>query len=248
MMHSKTPLVIAIDGPAGAGKSTVARGLAAALGLRFLDTGAMYRAVTLLAHEASIPDSDGAALMLLARDVKLDFDQEGRIQVAGRSLEPAVRSSDVTSSVSEVSAHAGVREAVVARQQEFGREWEGLVAEGRDTTTVVFPDARFLFYLDASAAERARRRAAELGIPDEATRIQREIEARDAYDSGREHSPLHLGEGVTLVGTDGLGPDDVMAKLLDIVRKSVSEASAQPKSVSESPTDARSTEGAQGRD
>lgn len=218
MTQLTPPLVIAIDGPAGAGKSTVARGLAAALGLRFLDTGAMYRAVTLLAHERGIDDGDGVNLGGLAREVCLDFDSDGHILGGGRSLEPAIRSSDVTQSVSEVSAHAAVREAVVARQQEFGRLWEGLVAEGRDTTTVVFPDARFLFYLDASPAERARRRAAELGVPEDAARIQAELEARDAYDSGREHSPLILADGVTRIDTDGLGPDEVIAKLLGIIQ------------------------------
>jgi cytidylate kinase len=240
MNHPDTPLVIAIDGPAGAGKSTVARGLAAALELRFLDTGAMYRAVTLLAHERGIADSDGAGLTELAREIELDFDGDGHIHIGERSLEPAVRSPDVTGSVSEVSAHAGVREAVVARQQQFGSEWEGLVAEGRDTTTVVFPKARFLFYLDASAAERARRRAAELGIPDEVQRIQREIEARDAYDSGREHSPLHLADGVTHVDTDGLGPDEVIAKLLGIVRRRTKVSGSSP--------EARPAKGAQGLD
>jgi len=210
-------LVIAIDGPAGAGKSTVARGLARALGLRFLDTGAMYRAVTLLASEAGIDPGAGPELGALAARSKLDFDNEGRIHVGARVLEPEIRSEGVTAAVSEVSAQPEVRMEIVARQQELGELWDGLVAEGRDTTTVVFPRARFRFYLDASPRERARRRALELGIPEQADRIQTEIEARDAYDSGREHSPLRLGEDVVHVDTDGRTPEEVVAHLLALV-------------------------------
>lgn len=214
---ARTPLVIAMDGPAGAGKSTVARGLAAELGVRFLDTGAMYRALTHLALERGIAPSDAAALGQLAREVRLDFDADGRIHADGVLLEPAVRSQPVTTHVSEVSAHGAVREAVVARQQEFGREWTGLVAEGRDTTTVVFPDAAYRFYLDASARERARRRAGELGTPERVAEIQADIERRDAYDSGRTHSPLRKAEGVLVVDTDRLGPSEVVGVLLEIV-------------------------------
>lgn len=210
-------LVIAIDGPAGAGKSTVARGLAKALGVRFLDTGAMYRAVTLLAREAGIDPGAGPELGALAARSKLDFDSDGHIRLGVRSLEPEIRSESVTAQVSEVSAQPEVRAKIVARQQEFGAQWEGLVAEGRDTTTVVFPDARFRFFLDASPAERARRRAVELGIPEQAERIQAEIEARDAYDSGREHSPLRLGSDVIHVDTDGHTPEEVVAQLLELV-------------------------------
>ncbi|MDF1801157.1 MAG: (d)CMP kinase [Planctomycetota bacterium] len=212
------PLVVAIDGPAGAGKSTVARGLAAKLGLRFLDTGAMYRAVTLLAIEAGIAPSDAPQLTALCEDLELDFDPAGQVVVDGRCLEPEIRRADVTGHVSEVSAQPGVRAAIVARQQEFGRRWEGLVAEGRDTTTVVFPDASHRFYLDASPAERARRRALELGVPDEVDRIQAEIELRDGKDSGRAHSPLIHGDGVELVQTDGLEAEGVIEALLELVR------------------------------
>ena len=212
------PLVIAIDGPAGAGKSTVARGLAAELGLRFLDTGAMYRAITLLAREAGIAPGDGPALAALSERAVLDFDLDGFVHADGRALEPEIRAESITAEVSEVSAHPAVRAAIVARQQDFGQSWEGLVAEGRDTTTVVFPEARFRFYLDASAGERARRRAAELGLPEEAERIQAEIEARDAYVSGRAHSPLHLGDGVIHVDTGALAPEEVVACLLERVR------------------------------
>ncbi len=211
------PLVVAMDGPAGAGKSTVARGLAEALGVRFLDTGAMYRALTHLALERGMPASDAVGLEALARQVVLDFDDQGLILADGQPLEPHVRSQAVTRAVSEVSAHGGVRKAVVARQQEFGRDWAGLVAEGRDTTTVVFPDAAFRFYLDASAGERARRRAAELGTPEDVAAIQADIERRDAYDSSRVHSPLRIGTGVTVVDTDRLRPEEVVGVLLEVM-------------------------------
>lgn len=212
------PLVVAIDGPAGAGKSTVARGLAARLGLRFLDTGAMYRAVTLLGLEAGLDPGDGAGLARLAAGTALDFDADGRVVVGDRQLEPDIRSAAVTAAVSEVSAHAAVREAVVARQQAFGRAWEGLVAEGRDTTTVVFPDAPFRFYLDASPAERARRRAAELGTPEAVDAIRADIERRDAHDSGRAHSPLRRAAGVEALSTDDLDAEGVVAALLARIR------------------------------
>ena len=216
---AQRPLVVALDGPAGAGKSTVARGLADKLGVRFLDTGAMYRALTHLALERGVAPGDGEALAALAAEVVLDFDAGGRVLADGELLEPAVRSAAVTRAVSEVSAHGGVREAVVARQREFGRAWEGLVAEGRDTTTVVFPNAAHRFYLDASAGERARRRAAELGTPEEVAAIQADIERRDAHDSNRVHSPLRLGEGVTVVDTDGLTPAEVVVRVLAIVEE-----------------------------
>lgn len=212
-----TPLVVAMDGPAGAGKSTVARNLAEALNVRFLDTGAMYRALTHLALERGIAMGDAARLGALAREVVLDFDAQGFILADGQPLESFVRSQAVTSAVSEVSAHGSVREAVVARQQEFGREWAGLVAEGRDTTTVVFPEAAFRFYLDASAGERARRRAAELGTPEDVAAIQADIERRDAHDSSRVHSPLRIGEGVTVVDTDRLRPEEVVGILLEVM-------------------------------
>jgi cytidylate kinase len=211
-------LIVALDGPAGAGKSTVAKRVAAALGVRFLDTGAMYRAVTLKALELDLEPSDGVGLGQLTRKLAIDFDEEGRVLVGGRCLEPAIRAQDVTRHVSEVSAHGSVREAVVARQQEFGRSWPGLVAEGRDTTTVVFAEAAHKFYLDASSRERALRRAKQEGREEALAEIQADIVRRDHHDSTRKHSPLRVAEDAQLIDTDGKAIKDVVAELLVAIR------------------------------
>ena len=211
-------LVVALDGPAGAGKSTVAKRVAAKLGVRFLDTGAMYRAVTLKALRSDVPPGDGEALGELARGMVMDFDRDGKILVGGRCLEPAIRDRDVTRHVSEVSAHGAVREAIVARQRELGEIWPGLVAEGRDTTTVVFSGAPYKFYLDASSLERAKRRAKEEGREGELESIQADIERRDRHDSGRKHSPLRKAEDAHLIDTDKKSIDQVVDELLTIIR------------------------------
>jgi cytidylate kinase len=213
-------LIIALDGPAGAGKSTVAKRVAQTLGVRFLDTGAMYRAVTLKALENEIDPSDSKALGALVDSMVMDFTEEGQILVGGCCLEPAIRTQEVTSLVSEVSAHGSVREAVVARQQELGHIWPGLVAEGRDTTTVVFDDAAFKFYIDASSLERAKRRAKQEGREEQLAEIQADIERRDHYDSNRELSPLCLAKDAHLVNTDGKSIDEVVDELLAIIHGS----------------------------
>jgi len=210
-------LVVALDGPAGAGKSTVAKRVAAKLGVRFLDTGAMYRAVTLKALRSDVEPSDGETLGQLAAGLAIDFDSDGKILVGGRCLEPAIRDKDVTRLVSEVSAHGSVREAIVARQRELGETWPGLVAEGRDTTTVVFAGAPYKFYLDASSLERAKRRAKEQGREHELADIQADIERRDRHDSGRQHSPLRKADDAHLVDTDGKTIDQVVEELLTII-------------------------------
>jgi cytidylate kinase len=212
-------MILAIDGPAGAGKSTVAREVARALGLVYLDTGAMYRAVTLVALERGIDPARGEELGRLANELDLAFDEHGRITIDGRGGEPAIRSAEVTSAVSRVSAHPEVRRAIVRRQRELGRRGAGLVAEGRDTTTVVFPDADFKFYLDASPAERARRRALELGAPGRVEEIRREIEERDRIDSSRAHSPLRVAPDAIVIQTDGLEPREVVERVLERVRR-----------------------------
>jgi cytidylate kinase len=211
-------MIIAMDGPAGAGKSTVARRVAAALGLTFLDTGAMYRAVTLAVLERGAQPDDADACAALARDLALDFDASGRIRIDGRPGEPEIRSERVTRLVSIVSAHPGVRRAIAARQRELGERPPGVVAEGRDTTTVVFPDADHKFFLTASPEERARRRAAEEGTPERAGEIRRELERRDELDSRRAHSPLVRSPQAVLVDTDRLTVDEAVAAILAAVR------------------------------
>jgi len=204
---------IAIDGPSGVGKSTAARLLAERLGLFFLDTGAMYRAVARAVLERGVDPHDAAACTEVARGLDLRFLPDGALVVDGEPAGPAIRTERVTKHVSPVSAHAGVREVIVARQREIVRETGGAVAEGRDTTTVVFPDAELKIFLTASAMERARRRAHELGIPDEVGRILDEICRRDEYDSTRAHSPLRQAEDAIRVETDGLGVEQVVERI-----------------------------------
>ncbi len=210
-------MIIAIDGPAAAGKSTIARRLASALDLAFLDTGAMYRAVTWAALERDVPTADAEGCARLAQELDLDFDPEGRILIDGRPGEPGIRSSAVDDAVSQVSAHPAVRRAVVPKQREVA-ERRGVVAEGRDIGTVVFPGADHKFFLVASAEERARRRAAQIGRPEEQATIEAALRRRDELDSTRADSPLVRADDAVLVETDGLGVDQVVEALLAHVR------------------------------
>lgn len=208
-----------MDGPAGAGKSTVARRVAGALGLTFLDTGAMYRAVTfkVLERGVSLDDADGCADV--ARSLALDFDAAGKIQIDGQPGEPGIRSARVTRHVSEVSAHPAVRREIVARQRELSSQARGVVAEGRDTTTVVFPEADFKFFLNASPRIRAERRAAEEGTPGRAAEIERELELRDGMDKSRAHSPLKRAQDAIEIDTDSLSIEESVALVLETVRR-----------------------------
>lgn len=206
-------MIIAIDGPAGAGKSTVARRVAEALGIRFLDTGAMYRAVTLRAREAGLDPRDDGACGALAERLDLAFDEAGAIRIDGEPGEPHIRSEGVNRDVSDVSALPRVRRAVVAKQRALAGEGS-LVAEGRDTTTVVFPDADHKFYLDASPEERARRRALQEGRPERRAELTQEMAERDRKDSSRVDSPLLCAEDAVRIDTDGLDLDGVVRRLL----------------------------------
>jgi cytidylate kinase len=210
-------MIIAIDGPAASGKSTVARALAQRLNLTFLDTGAMYRAVTLRVLTAGVDPDDGEACTRIAERMDLSFDEDGHVLLDGESGEPAVRGAEVTASVSTVAAHAGVRAAIVPKQQSIAAAG-GAVAEGRDTTTVVFPEADHKFFLVASPQERGRRRAHELGEPGRAAEYAAQIERRDELDRSREHSPLRQASDATLVDTDGCTPEQVCERLLAQVR------------------------------
>jgi cytidylate kinase len=211
-------MIIAIDGPAGAGKSTVARGVARELGLAFLDTGAMYRAVTLVALERGVDPARGEDCGRVARELVLSFDAAGHILIDGQAGEPAIRGPEVTAAVSLVSAHPAVRRAIVKQQRAIAAASPGLVAEGRDTTTVVFPDAEHKFFLIATPKERARRRALELGTPGRAAAIQADLERRDALDSSRTDSPLVQAQDAVVVDTTGLDLEAVIARVLSVVR------------------------------
>jgi cytidylate kinase len=202
--------VIAIDGPAGAGKSTIARALAARLQLEYLDTGAMYRAVTYLAMHRDVPLDDQAAVGRLARESSLEVSDRG-VFVEGIDATTEIRTPAVTAAVSKVAANSEVRAEMRARQQEWARERDGGVIEGRDIGSVVFPDATLKLYLTANPRTRAERRVAEAG--GDVHEIEAAIAARDHYDSSRSDSPLTLAEGSTVVDTTGLSIDEVLDRI-----------------------------------
>lgn len=216
-------MIIAIDGPAASGKSTAARALASRLGLTFLDTGAMYRAITLLALDRGIDPGDEFACTSVAEGTDLSFSEDGVILVGGSAAEPMIRGPEVTRHVSQVSAISGVRRALVEKQRKIARdasatEGGGVVAEGRDTTSVVFPDADLKVFLAASPSVRARRRADEEGRPHRAPEYELELARRDRADSTREDSPLVEVPGTLRIETDGLEPGDVVDLLVQTVK------------------------------
>jgi len=212
--------VVAIDGPAGAGKSTVARGAADALGFDYLDTGAMYRAVALAALERGIDLDDEAALGELASS--LDVDVDGRsVRLHGRDVADRIREPDVTEAVSKVSAHPSVRAAMVAQQRVMGAR-KDVVIEGRDIGTTVFPDAEVKIFLTASLDERARRRCEDLGLPCDAITIasvKASIAERDQADSERASSPLRRPTDAHEVDTTDLTTQQVIDSIVRAVRQ-----------------------------
>ena len=208
--------VIAIDGPAGAGKSTVGRALARRLGLAYLDTGAMYRAVTLAAMRRGIALDDREAVGALARTLELEVGDAG-VLVDGFDGTVEIRSAEVTRSVSLVAANSEVREEMRNRQRAWAAERGGGVIEGRDIGSVVFPDAELKLYLTASPRVRAERRVAEAG--GDVTEIEASIAARDAYDSARADSPLREADGSMLVDTTGVPVDDVIDRITALLQE-----------------------------
>jgi len=210
-------MIIAIDGPAASGKSTAARALARRLGLTFLDTGAMYRAVTLTVLRRGIAPSDAAGCAAVARELPLGFDADGHILIDAQPGEPAIRGAEVTRHVSEVAAHSGVRKALVSVQRAVAvaasAAGGGVVAEGRDTTSVVFPGADLKIFLVASPAVRARRRALEEGVPERAAEYEADLERRDAHDSARADSPLTEVPDAIRVDTDDVTAEDVIERI-----------------------------------
>lgn len=208
-------MVIAIDGPAGAGKSSVARGVARALGFTYLDSGAMYRCVALAALERGAGLDDGAAMGEVARSIEIGLDG-GLVSIDGRDVSAAIREPAVTDASSRVSVHPPVREAMVARQRELiaaGR----YVAEGRDIGTVVSPEAPLKVFLTASPEERARRRAAQSG-EDEAAVLAAQRE-RDARDETREHSALRAADDAVEVDTTDLSEQEVVDRVVALARE-----------------------------
>jgi cytidylate kinase len=218
--------VIAIDGPSGAGKSTIGRALAAALSYTYLDTGAMYRAVAVRALEEKAPLDDAAALARVASSVVISFDETGkRVLLDGRDVTDEIRTRDVTRAASAVARTGAVRREMVRRQQELGRDG-GVVLDGRDIGSVVFPNADVKFYLDAAPEKRAQRRFEESGgdVPVEV--ILEDIRARDHQDMTREDSPLVRTPDAVYVDTTEMTPDAVVAQLLGVVQTRIEQESS----------------------
>jgi cytidylate kinase len=212
-------LVVAVDGPAGAGKSSASRALAARLGFRHVDTGAMYRVVGVLARDTGVAPADDGALVRLVDGLR--FDEVGeRVVVAGRDLTEAIRAGDAGDWASKVSTRPVVRERLVALQRRLG-DGGRVVMEGRDIGTVVFPDAVVKVFLTAAAAERARRRGAELrarGEPVDERALGATIAERDRRDSERADSPLRPAPDAIVLDTTGLALPDVVERLAALVR------------------------------
>jgi len=211
--------VIAIDGPAGSGKSTTARKLASKLGFIYLDTGAMYRAITFFAMKHGISFDDERALETIAARVIIRL-TEDKVFINDEDVTKAIRSPEVTKAVSQVSAYEGVRKAMVTQQREMARKGN-IVTEGRDTTSVVFPDADIKVYLDASLETRARRRLIDFSRQGVTSTLEEQINdlaARDEFDSNREHSPLMRTRDSILLDTTNLTIDEQVERILKLVR------------------------------
>lgn len=209
------PLIVAIDGPAGAGKSTIARGVAAELGVPYLDTGAMYRSVTWAALDRGIDITDADKVHHLAATFSCRITSDA-VTVDGVDATAQIRSTEVTAAVSAVSAHLGVREVLRSQQRAWAYAAGGGVMEGRDIGTVVFPDATVKIFLTASIAERARRRALETG--EDAAVVEADMRRRDAADSTRTHAPLQRADDAVEVDTTDLSPESAIAAIVDLAR------------------------------
>jgi cytidylate kinase len=207
--------VIAIDGPAGAGKSTVAKALANELGLDYLDTGAMYRAVTFAALRAGLDPDDEERVARLARGVDLDVGPD-RVLVDGQDATLEIRGPEVNRAVSIVAANPAVRNELRSRQQEWARKHGGGVIEGRDIGSVVFPDAKLKLFLTADTEVRVKRRHKEVTDLDY-EEVAASIAERDARDQGREHAPLTRAEGAVTIDTTGRDVDDIVAEILQLL-------------------------------
>jgi cytidylate kinase len=201
-------MVVAIDGPAGAGKSSVAQALARSLGYTYLNSGSMYRAVGLLTLREGGAASDHAQ--------RLDIELGERVLLGGEDVTEALRTPEVSEAAARVATNDRVRTALVAKQRELLRTGDWVV-EGRDIGTVVAPDAPVKIFLTASAEERARRRAAELGT--DIDTVLRDQALRDASDEGREHSPLQMAPGALALDTTGMSLDEVVERIAELVRE-----------------------------
>jgi len=219
VIHTSRPIIITIDGPAGTGKSSVARALARRLGLDFLDTGAMYRAAAAIVIDRGLPRQDVAQIVKVIAAADIRFDWSGdppQILAWDRPIDRRIRDADVTAIVSDIASIPELRRHMVAKQRLIAEQHRRLVTEGRDQGSVVFPDAAIKFYLDADAAVRARRRAEQLlaaGVEVDETSLLGEIVARDRSDSSRAAGPLVCPADAVRVETSALNFDQVVDEL-----------------------------------
>jgi cytidylate kinase len=219
-------LIVAIDGPAGAGKSTVAKRVARELGLNYLDTGAMYRALALKARRAGLGPNDGEAVGAMGEATQIAFSpgDPQKVFLDGEEVTAAIREPAIGDLASALSVHSSVRRVLVQRQKALLDEG-GYTLEGRDVTTVVAPHAQVKIYMTASIGERARRRFLELkekGMPAELAEIEAQIAERDHRDTTREDSPLRVADDAVVLDTDKLSVDEVVAEVKALA-KAVSE-------------------------
>lgn len=223
-------LIVTLDGPAGSGKSSVARELAQRLGVAFLDTGAMYRGLTAKALDSGIdPGNEPQSVVELARREPMRFDwhtDPPRLYIGQADVSERLRDADVTAAVSDVATLSAVRQMMVRSQQGIGREHPRLVTEGRDQGSVVFPEAHVKFYLDARADVRAQRRAAQIrqaGRSVDLTELERQIIDRDQRDASRSDGPLICPEDAERIDTSNMTLDEVVALLEHRVREAVQQ-------------------------
>ncbi|MEO7426089.1 MAG: (d)CMP kinase [Fibrobacteria bacterium] len=223
---SRPHYILAIDGVSGSGKSSTAKRVARELGILHLDTGAMYRAVTLLALEQGLRPDQTPEIEALVNGLHWDADADGKLTVDGRDLSGEIRTDKVAAAVSDYARLPEVRQALVPVQRAIGMR-QSAVVEGRDMATVVFPDARFKFFMSASPEVRARRRVMELqsmGLPADYAQVLANLSERDSKDSGREHSPLTMAADATEIDTSGLTFDGQVAIIVSHVLKNLAKS------------------------
>lgn len=212
--------VIAIDGPAGAGKSTVSRRLAAELGLTYLDTGAMYRMLALATRRSEVSPEDAGEVELILSRIAIGFGPGGEALLEGQNVSEDIRTPDIAERASTASVHPAVRRRMVDLQQQMV-EKGGVVLEGRDATTVIAPNAEVRVYLTASLEERARRRTLDFeaqGKTEAFGDVREQIENRDHRDITRSESPLKVAEGASVIDSANLSIDEVVARIADLYR------------------------------